>query len=82
MENNKTENHFCCKKEMVDLGDVQIMDMNVNFRHLWICGECGNLYSEESYSLDYEELKDLLENYKEEMKDTEIYKDLIKEVEK
>lgn len=67
---------YCCdNKKMIDLGE-DFLNNNIHYKHLWICGDCGSIEEESSYSLDDEELADFISNFEDELRNTNIYKEL------
>jgi len=68
----------CCKKEMIELGVVSLMDFNTIEIVRFVCGECGKFLDIHTYNLDNEELLSEIENY-EELQGTTIHKELLKE---
>jgi len=67
----------CCKKEMIELGVVSLMDMNTIEIVRYVCGECGKFLDIHTYNLDDEELLREIENYQE-LQHTKIHRELIK----
>ncbi len=70
-------NTICCGKEMINLGDTNLSNMNLNSEQTLICGECGRIIRIGDFSEDDYVLKSLIENYEEKLKDTTIYRKLI-----
>jgi len=68
---------MCCNKQMIDLGDNPYFNSE-DTGHLWCCGECGTFYEEKTFTLDDEELISELQENEELLKETKIYKKLIK----
>ena len=49
----------CCDEPMKDLGDVDFMNMNLNFCHRFVCAKCFRIIDISDYSVDDEELESL-----------------------
>ncbi len=66
----------CCEQPMIDLGILEY-DTLVDYRHIWVCGECGHLKEFVSYDLDDEVLCNFMGYHEDELKGTRIFKEMM-----
>ncbi len=66
----------CCGNEMIDLGSEDY-DTLIDYRHIWICGSCGHLKEFVSYDLDDEVLCNFIKHYKDDLRYSEIYSEMM-----
>ena len=65
---------------MISLGDLWTMDKTISVNNVWVCGECGNTAIEQSIQMDEEDIWNLIQNHKQELGKTKIFKELKKEL--